>query len=121
MSVLQGRSVLVVEDDFYLADDAQLALEAVGAEVLGPVGNVTDALDLIASTQPDLALVDVNLGNGASFEAAAALKARGIPFVFLTGYDADVIPTDHADAPRLQKPTDKRTLLAALEAIATKA
>lgn len=118
MTGLEGRSVLVIEDDFYLADDAQIALEAAGATVLGPAGNAEDALQLLAASEPDMALVDVNLGNGASFESAAALKARSIPFVFLTGYDANIIPAEFAEAPRLQKPIDKRTLIAALAALA---
>ncbi|MBE1529451.1 DNA-binding response OmpR family regulator [Sphingopyxis sp. OAS728] len=120
MSGLTGRLVLIIEDDFYLADDAQMALEAAGATVLGPVGNAEDAIEMLATTRPDIALVDVNLGDGASFESAAALKARGIPFVFLTGYDANIIPADYADAPRLQKPADTRSLLAALLALAEK-
>lgn len=118
MTELSGYSVLVIEDDFYLADDAQMALEAAGASVIGPVGNTDDALVLIATTRPDIALVDVNLGKGASFESAAALRASGIPFLFLTGYDANVIPAEYADAPRLQKPVDKRSLLTALVTLA---
>lgn len=82
--LLAGLSVLVIEDDFYLADDAREALEGAGAKVLGPVSNAADALALLARTRPDCALVDVNLGGGASFVSAEALQQRGVAFVFLT-------------------------------------
>lgn len=116
---LAGLSVLVIEDDFYLADDAQQALETAGAIVLGPAGNATDALDLLARTNPACALVDVNLGGGASFALAEALQLRGIPFVFLTGYDASIIPLRFASVQRLEKPVSKSAMLAALADVAT--
>lgn len=112
--LLAGRSVLVIEDDFYLADDARQTLEDAGANVLGPVSNVEDALTLLEQTKPDCALVDINLGAGPNFEPAWALRSRNIPLIFLTGYDATAVPSEFADAPRLEKPTDARGLLAAV-------
>jgi CheY-like chemotaxis protein len=111
---LAGLSVLVIEDDFYLADDAQQTLEAAGAKVLGPVSNAADALELLARTHPDCALVDVNLGGGANFVSAEALQQQGVPFVFLTGYDASIVPPRFASIPRLEKPVRKSDMLAAL-------
>lgn len=116
--LLAGLSVLVIEDDFYLADDAREALEEAGAKVVGPVSNAADALELLARTRPDCALVDVNLGGGASFVSAEALQQRAIAFVFLTGYDASIIPPRFASVPRLQKPVSKPALLAALADVA---
>ncbi len=113
-SPLGGLSILIIEDDFYLADDAQQALEAAGAAVLGPVSNADDALELLARTRPDCALVDVNLGGGANFVSAEALQRLGVPFVFLTGYDESIIPAQFASIPRLQKPAARSALLAAL-------
>lgn len=118
-SPLGGLSILVIEDDYYLADDAQQTLEAAGAAVLGPVSSADDALELLARTRPDCALVDVNLGGGASFASAEALQLRGIPFVFLTGYDASIIPFRFASVPRLEKPVSKSAILAALADVAT--
>jgi DNA-binding response OmpR family regulator len=103
-----------VEDDFYLADDLRRILEDVGATVLGPAANAGNALRLIDRTPPDCTILDVNLGNGPTFETARALKARAIPFIFVTGYDAGAIPPEFADAPRLQKPSDPRKLVAAV-------
>ena len=115
--LLAGRSVLVIEDDFYLADDARQTLEDAGASVLGPVSSMEDALGLLDQTNPDCALVDINLGAGPSFAPAQAIRSRNIPLIFLTGYDASAIPSEFADAPCLQKPVDTRKLLAAVAAL----
>jgi DNA-binding response OmpR family regulator len=103
---LHDRAVLIVEDDFYLADDTQQILEAAGAKVLGPVSAADEALSLLELQRPDYAVVDVNLGAGPSFGLASTLQTRGIPFVFLTGYDPDIIPAEFRGAPCLQKPVD---------------
>jgi DNA-binding response OmpR family regulator len=114
---LTGRSVLVIEDDFYLADDVRQTLEDAGAHVLGPVSSVEDALALVERTKPDCALVDINLGAGPSFESAWALRSRNIPMIFLTGYDASTIPSEFADVPRVAKPMEARGLLATVAAL----
>jgi DNA-binding response OmpR family regulator len=111
---LDGCSVLVVDDDFYLAEDSREALEEAGADVLGPYGREDEALGSLEDHLPDLAVLDLNLGAGASFKVARALKARGVPTVLVTGYDADVIPPDLADTPRLQKPISNAKLVAAV-------
>jgi CheY-like chemotaxis protein len=118
---LAGRSVLVIEDDFYLADDARQTLEDAGAVVLGPVSTAEEALACLDLERPHCALVDVNLGAGADFRSARALTARNIPFVFLTGYDAQVIPQEFAQVPRLLKPTDLPKLQVALAKLTAQA
>ena len=60
-------------------------------------------------------MLDLNLGGGGPrFEIAHLLKARGIPFVFLTGYDPDVIPEDMHDVVRLQKPLPYHAIVEAV-------
>ena len=113
-TILAGYSVLVVEDDFYLADDLRQVLEDVGATVLGPARDAGEALRSIDRTRPDCTTLDVNLGNGPSFEIAKALKVRAIPFIFVTGYDTGVIPPEFANTPCLQKPADPRSLVTAI-------
>ncbi len=102
---LSGLSVLVVEDDFYQADDAQHALEADGARVLGPYSDFEDAQDILRQSPPDCAVVDLNLGAGPDFSSARMMNDRGIPLLFVTGYDPKVIPSDLAHVRCLQKPT----------------
>ena len=101
---LQGRRILVVEDDFITAEDLRRELEHLGAEVLGPVPDVAGALGLVAGDPaPDGALLDINLGGVASYPVADALRARDVPFVFVTGYDSGAIPASYADVPRVEK------------------
>ena len=111
---LHALRVLVVEDDYYLAHDEQSALETAGATVIGPVARTEDALSLAGGSEIDCAVVDINLGAGPSFAVAAALRARSIPFVFTTGYDAAVIPEAFQNVERLEKPIDDADLVAAV-------
>src|SRR4051812_27212050 len=113
-AVLAGLSVLVAEDDYYLADDVRMALEAAGAAVRGPRPDVDAVLELARDSRLDCAVLDVNLGDGPSFVPARALKALGVPFVFVTGYNRDVVPSDLADARQLQKPVLPHELVRAV-------
>lgn len=86
---LRGRHVLIVEDEYLLADDLSDALSDVGAKVVGPAGSIEQATALILSREPiDVAILDVNLRGEMVFPVADALRQRGIPFAFATGYDS---------------------------------
>lgn len=112
---LTGRRVLVVEDDYYLAGDTAAALRGAGAQVLGPCPGEEAALDLLENETPTHAVLDLNLGGGGPrFEIARELKARDVPFLFLTGYDLDAIPHDFEKVVRLQKPVSFRDIVEAL-------
>lgn len=105
--LLRGRRVLVVEDDYFLADDIRAEFERAGAEVLGPVGRVKDALDLLKSCERlDGAILDINLSGEQVYDVADALSARAVPFVFATGYDAEIIPARYARVTRCEKPIE---------------
>lgn len=109
---LAGRTVLIVEDDYYLASDTAAALMRAGANVLGPCPTEAAARAFLATQTPTHAVLDLNLGGGSPrFEIARLLKSWEIPFVFLTGYDPDVIPEDMKDVVRLQKPVDFRLVV----------
>lgn len=112
---LTGRKVLVVEDDYYLARDTAAALAGAGAAVLGPCSNERATLALLEDQTPTHAILDLNLGGGGpNFGIANELQRRGVPFVFLTGYDPDVIPDELASVPRLQKPVQFRAIVETL-------
>ncbi|RSV35852.1 response regulator [Sphingomonas sp. ABOLE] len=115
---LHGCRVLVIEDEFLLADELADALRDAGATVLGPVGTVQHAIDLIrAEARIDCAVVDVNLGGEMVFPAAELLQTRGIPFVFTTGYDASALPPSFRAVLRCEKPVDLRRLQQAISAM----
>lgn len=108
-----GRRLLVVEDEYMIAVELAHALEEMGAEVIGPAGSVEDALDLLGDDDGrlDAAVLDVNLRDERVYPVADALRARGVPFVFATGYDAGAIPPAYAATPRCEKPVDRGQLV----------
>lgn len=104
--------ILVVEDEYFLADEARSVLSGANLEVLGPVATVREARALIeANLAIDGVLLDINLRGEMAFEVADALQARGIPFAFLTGYDPAALPERFSNAQRLEKPIDPKQLL----------
>jgi len=110
---IRGLRILVVEDSVLVADVIAEALETAGATVIGPVGRIDPAMRLARDEALDGALLDVNLSGANSGPVAAALRARGIPFIFLTGYnDTSALPALFRDAPRLLKPFRERELMA---------
>lgn len=94
--ILRAAQVLILEDDYYLANDLEIALKAAGALIIGPFGDEMEAKSALAEAKPDCAFVDVNLGAGPSFSVPHALTEYAIPFVFVTGYDGDIIPPEFA-------------------------
>ena len=106
-ATMDGQMVLLVEDDFLIAMDVAASLEADGARVVGPVATVRAALDLISRTEClDAAILDINLRGATSYELADVLCARGVPVIFVTGYDKNVVPQRYADIPVCEKPFD---------------
>lgn len=111
-SRLKGMRILVVEDTLLVAEVISEMLQANGCEVIGPVARLAQALELAHAEPLDGAMLDVNLAGEPCFPVAAALAARGIPFIFLTGYDdAGVFPARYREVPRLAKPFDEFVLL----------
>ena len=115
MNQLQGRRILIVEDEYFVADDLATDLRRHGAEVIGPVGTVADALALVQST-PDLdgAVLDINLHGVMSYPVAALLTAAGTPFLFATGYDAWTVDDAYRGVVRHEKPVRPGDVIAAL-------
>src|SRR3712207_5295705 len=112
---LRGCRILVVEDEYMMAEDLRRDLEKVGAEVVGPVPSVADALRLLATEEElDGAVLDVNLRGEKAYPVADALRECGVPFVLATGYEQWALPEAYKDVPRCDKPIDLRHLARAL-------
>ncbi len=111
---LAGLTALVLEDDYLLADDLRQTLEASGARVLGPCRGARQAATMVDQQRPDCAIVDINLGAGASFDPARDFVKRGVPIIFTTGYDRAIIPEELRDRPCLQKPVQAARIIAAV-------
>jgi CheY-like chemotaxis protein len=116
--VLQGKTVLVVEDESLVAMLVEDMLLDFGARVELAM-RLPEALDLIEQVAFDFAVLDVNLGYGQRSEAvAAALRARGVPFLFATGYGERGVPEAYQGTTTVQKPYRQRDLgLAILRAL----
>jgi DNA-binding response OmpR family regulator len=100
---MSKRRVLIVEDDVLIAADLESIVSmAVNAEVVLS-RSVARAKELMESSL-DLALLDVDVTNGKTFEVATMLKARQTPFVFLSGSRREHIPAELSDAPFIVKP-----------------
>jgi DNA-binding LytR/AlgR family response regulator len=115
MGTLQGRRILVIEDDYFIARDMAKHLKESGAEIVGPVGTIEDALDIIGAAEPlDGAILDINLGGELAFPVADALRQRRVAFVFVTGYDDAIIPARYSAVRRCEKPVEASKIASAL-------
>lgn len=104
-SVAHAKRLLVVEDEYLVADDMKRALESLGACVVGPVPDVESAVAFLQDDAAPLdgAILDVNLCGERVYPVADLLERRRVPFVFWTGYGTDGMPARYRDRPRLEK------------------
>jgi DNA-binding response OmpR family regulator len=109
-----GARILVVEDSAVLALALAKAFNNSGFEVIGPVGTVAEALELIEKGDCDAAVLDINLGNETAEPIARELLARASPFVALTGYTREQLSPIFDSVAVLTKPVRAQTLLSAL-------
>ncbi len=113
---VRGRQILVVEDEYYLAIDLEQMLSDLGVGVVGPVPSVKAALALMDATpRLDGAILDVNLGGEQVFPVADRLSARGVPFLFATGYGRQDIPERFAQIACIYKPVEPSSIARALQ------
>ncbi len=108
--VAGGQRVLLVEDEALVAMMIQECLTESGHSVLGPISRASEALVAAKEGEFDAAILDINLGDGMAYPIADILCARGVPFVFLTGYEAGTIDGRFSTVPILQKPIEQQTL-----------
>jgi DNA-binding response OmpR family regulator len=112
---LSGVRVLVVEDDYFIADEICSTLRKHGAEIVGPVPDVEAGLQLVESEPLDCAVLDINLQGSFAFGIASELQRRGTPAIFATGYDDSVLPRELSGCIRLEKPVNLHALLQAVQ------
>ena len=105
-----GRRVLLVEDEPIVAWLLKDMLVDLGCSVVGPAADVNQALAMIDAESIDVAVLDVNLRGQMSYPVADVLVARGVPFVFSTGYDKDRLLDGYRTFPALQKPFHRSDL-----------
>ena len=108
---LTGRRILVVEDEYFLADDIVQALTALGARIVGPYGDLDEATNVVnRDIAIDAAIVDINLHNEMVFPLARMLRSRKVPLVFTTGYDRSAVEPEFQDVRIWGKPLDLKAI-----------
>lgn len=117
-AALAGLRVLVVEDEYMVAQLLTLMLEDLGCVVIGPFSDADSGVAGVRNNIIDGAVLDANLGDGTtSAPVAAALQAASLPFVVATGYGSLTLSDEALDrAPRVTKPFNEAELEATLMA-----
>ena len=101
---VDGCRVLIVEDEYFVAQDLEQELKSIGATIVGPIADLSGAKDQISRNGFDVAIIDINLDGELAFPLADELMRQRIPFVFATGYGADIIPARFRGVMRWEKP-----------------
>lgn len=112
-----GLRVLLVEDEILVALLLEDMLTELGHTFVGPVARLDKAVEMAQQEAVDVAILDVNLNGKQTYPVADALVARGIPFVFCTGYGKGSLSAPYGDHPSLQKPFGRHDLRELLEGV----
>jgi CheY-like chemotaxis protein len=112
------RRILVVEDDFLIAQLIEDMLAELGHVLAGSAQGLDVALQMARRGDFDLALVDLQIGGAKTHAVADILIAQGIPFAFATGHAYAEAAPGHPGIPILQKPFSVRDLAAMIERLA---
>jgi CheY-like chemotaxis protein len=109
---LRGTSVLIVEDNYVVAEALRFLIDGYDGSVVAAVPSVERALEVLAAGPVEIAVLDINLNGASVVPLAEHLRARGVPFVFLTGYgDTDLLPENLRGHPRFGKPVEAERLI----------
>jgi CheY-like chemotaxis protein len=106
------KTVLLVEDEMFVALDIQMTLEDEGWLVSGPFASASEALEFLESNAVDCAILDVRLTDGDVFPVADRLTSSGVPFVFHSGHaNPSKLEQDYPQSLVCQKPCHPVTLV----------
>jgi len=108
---LEGRNILIVEDEAPIAIDLAGAVSQAGGVVVGPAASVATSFSLMADHKLDGALLDIRLRDETSFPLADVLAVLDIPFVFVSGLSSALMPYPHRDRPLFDKPYETRRVI----------
>ena len=112
---LRGLSILVVEDEYFIAMQVADAITGCGGSVFGPVANLQKARDLAQRETVDGVILDLMLNGETSLPFADELMNRGTPVILATGYAQSHLPKRYSQLPQLSKPVRETTLIRLIE------
>ena len=115
MESLAGARVLILEDEFFLADDLARALRDAGGEPVGPVATIQQAEAIVAKERPDAAILDLNLRGEMASDFAERLAAADVPCVIVSGYGEGGLTESLTRFRRLEKPVEASAVMDALK------
>jgi CheY-like chemotaxis protein len=113
--ILEGRRIMIVEDEYLIAMEIQDLLLDLGAEIVGPFGRLAPAVEAVNREQLHGALLDVRLDGETIDEIAETLVARGVPVLLTTGYEKEQLPPSLQHLSRVRKPYEEKELRALVE------
>ncbi len=105
-----GKNVLVVEDEIMIRLLLEDMLGDLGYTIAAAVGRIDDAVKVAKTGEFDVAILDVNLNGHTVSPVAEIIEARGLPFIFATGYGERGLPERFNNRPTLQKPFQQENL-----------
>lgn len=111
---MSSRRILILEDEYFIADEIARAVQKLGLEVVGPINDPDEALEVLSGSEVDGAVFDLNLGGKMGYPVADALNARAIPFLIATGYGDASLPKRYQHVARWEKPFDSSALALAV-------
>jgi len=118
--VLQGRTILVAEDDPLIAPLLVDILEAAGGTVMGPFPSLQLASDALALQLPDAALLDVNLVDGEVYPLASLLQESAVPYALFSASNPEQVPGSLRPWTFLKKPASMRDIVATVKGMLEK-
>ncbi|MDX7950529.1 response regulator [Lichenihabitans sp. Uapishka_5] len=116
MQSLWGRRILVLEDEYFLAEELERVLDAEGAVVIGPCSAMAQ-VEIVPLVEIDGAVLNVRVRDGVSYRFAQKLRERGIPFVFASGQNRLSEPPEWHDSEWVAKPYEAGNIIAALHRV----
>ena len=117
MTATKLKAFLVEDDAIIRMMVADMLQDNLGHSIAAEAGHLEEAMALGQSTEFDFALLDMNIHGEMVFPVAQLLQARGLPFIFATGYVEGVAPDEFRDRPLLRKPFTVEALSAAIDEV----
>jgi DNA-binding NtrC family response regulator len=102
--LLRGARVLIVEDEYFIADDLARALRSCGATPVGPASTLEQAARLLDDEKVDATILDLNLHGDMAYPLTEVLSREQMPCIIISGYAGNSLPDAVKSMPRLEKP-----------------